>query len=328
MWTLQFLLSHFDAFLNDVDFAHLPEKESEEYRHLMLKTANNVMFSKGRYSQITEWTLELFDVPEVCALVKNLTAINQLTAQERVRLAFYLDVKEVCYPLFRSQKVDWSAWPWNLSNGTSSLENRELLTLITEGDRLIDQPLPCLSAAILSNLARQIWMNEEERYSSVACNEASLIFDRMVERAWKKYPKNDDEQKALMAAVCKCADDLWVIENHTLVGQLLGFDQLTQSVYDSFDTFIDLTYRHNQVLCARDLSAWIREHWSFGVRHPAQELVDALYAKWNELMTAYDVTTPDERYAWNILTLDVLGMSMFAEEDMVDDDPWGDCDEM
>lgn len=321
-WTLDIIISHFDHFLKDVDFAQMPEKESEEYRQLVLKNANDVIFSEGRYSQITEWILEMFDIPEVCVLVRDLSEINRLSAAECVRLGFYLDVKEVCYPLFRAQKVDWSAWPWNLSKGDSSFENKELFTLITEGDSAIEQPLPFLSAAILYDLEQQIWKNEEEFYSCVARQEASDAYEHQVASAWRKRPKTDDEMKALAAAVCKCADDLWAIENHTLVGQLLGFDQLTQSVYDSFDTFIDTTYRHNQVLCARELSAWLKEYWTMDEPHPSQEKVDELHAQWKALMAKYDVTTPDERYSWNILTLDVLGMSMFAEGEEVDDEPW------
>ena len=325
-WTLDIIISHFDDFLKDVDFAHLPERESEEYRLLVLKTANDVMFCEGRYSRITEWTLEMFDVPEVCALVSNLCEINQLAAAKRKRLNFYLDVKAVCYPLFRGQQVDWTAWPWQLSNGSSSLENKELFGLIIQGDPSIGQPLPCLSAAILYDLEHLMWM-DEALYSCVARQEASDAFERHVAHEWDKHPKTEDELKALTAAVCKCADDFWAIENHTLVGRLLGFDLLEQSVYDSFDTFIDPTYRHNQVLCARELSAWIREHWTIGEPHPAQEQVDALYAQWEALMAEHDVTTPDASYSWNILTLDVLGMSMFAKEELEDEDPWDDIEE-
>lgn len=324
-WTLDIVIKRFDGFVKDVDFAHLPERESEEYRQLLLQTANDVMFREGRYTHITEWTLEMFDIPEVCALIGNLNEIGQLTDAERVRLGFYLDLKAVCYPLFRGKKVDWSAWPWNLNDGASSFENKGLFALITQGDGLMGRPLPFVSAAILYDLKQQICKNEEGLYSSVACNEASFAYQHSVDSAWKSHFKNKDEQKALTAAISKCADDLWAIENHTLVGKLLGFDQLTQSVYDSFDTFIDSTYRHNQVLCTQELTAWIREHWTMNEPHPAPEQVDALYAKWQEVMSAHDVTTPDDNYSWNILTLDVLGMSMFSEEEMKEveeEDPW------
>lgn len=320
-WTLDIIVKRFGHFLKDAGFAHLPARESEEYRQLVLKMANDVVFSEGRYSQITEWILEMFDEPEVCALASNLSEINRLTEAERVRLGFYLDIKKVCYPLFRGQKVDWSAWPWNLSDGKSSFENRELFALITKCER------PCLSAAILYDLMQQMWMNEEDRYSSVARNEASEAYAYSVESAWKMHSPTEEDRKSLTAAICKCADDLWVIENHVLVGELLGFDHLTQSVYDSFDTFIDSTYRHNQVLCSRELSAWIREHWTMGERHPAREQVDALYARWKELMTEYDVTSPDETFSWNILAIDVLGMSLFSKEEEVDDDPWDNLEE-
>lgn len=312
-WTLNSIISHFDTFLKDIDFAHLPERESEEYRQLVLQTANDVLFCEGRYSRITEWTLEMFDVPQVCALVSNLSMINRLRDDKRVRLGFYKDLQEACYPLFRGKLVDWSAWPWNLNDGRSSFENKELFALITKGER------PFVSAAILYNLRQRIWKNEEGLYSSVARNEASACYGRSVEAVWRKRPKTEDEKRALTAAVCKCADDLWSIENHTLVGQLMGFDLLEQSVYDSFDTFIDPTYRHNQVLCTRELTAWIRAHWPMGEPNPSDEQVDALYAQWQELMAKYDVSTPDESYSWNILTLDVLGMSLFPEEE---EDDW------
>ena len=321
-WTLDNIIAHFDDFLKDVDFAHLPPKESEEYRQLVLKTANDVMFSDGRYSQITEFTLEIFDEPEVCELVRNLSKINRVPAEKRVRLGFYLDVKEVCYPLFRGRKVDWTVWPWNLTDGRSSLENKELFALITQGDMTIGHPLPRLSAAILYDLEHQIW-TDEEMYSCVARQVAAEAFEFGVKSAWEEHPETEDGNKALTAAICKCADDLWSIENHTLVGQLLGFDLLTQSVYDSFDTFIASSYRHNQVLCARKLSAWIREHWTMNEPHPTHEQTEALHAQWKALMAEYDVTTPDESYSWNILTLDVLGMSIFPEED---EDTWEEED--
>ena len=322
-WTLDVIIAYFDHFLKDVDFAQLPEKESEEYRQLVLKTANDVMFKEGRYSQITEYTLEIFNESEVCSLVRNLSEINQLSAAERVRLGFYLDVKEVCYPLFRGKKVDWSAWPWNLSKGDASFENQELFDLITKGDSHIGQPLPYLSAAILYDLEQQIW-KDEKFYSCVARQEASMAFEYPLNRTWRDRLKSGEEKKDLVAAVNKCANDLWAIENHTLVGQMLGFDWLTQSVYDAFDTFIDSTYRHNQVLCARELSAWLKEHWTMDEPHPAQEKIDALYAELKAVMEKYDVTTPDMRYTWNLLTLEALGMSMFSEEEEVDDDPWGE----
>ncbi len=325
-WTLDIIIGYYDHFIKDVDFAHLPEKKSEEYRQLVLRTANNVMFCEGRYSQITEYTLEVFDDQELCELVRDLSQINQLSAEKRVRLGFYLDVKEVCYPLFRGRKIDWSAWPWNLNNGTSSFENKELFELICQGDPAIGQPMPYLSAAILYDLEHQIWM-DVEKYSCVARQEATESFEYQVNQEWKRCTKTDEKQKALTAAICKCAEDLWEIENHILVGQLLGFDLLEQSVYDSFDTFIDPTYRHNQVLCARELSAWIREHWTMGERHPSQEQMDALHAQWKALMVKYDVSTPDESYSWNFLTLDALGVSLFSKEEEMDDDIWDDIEE-
>lgn len=316
-WTINIVIKHFDEFIKDIDFANLPEKDSEEYRQLVLQTANDVIFVEGRYTLTTEWILEMFDEPEVCALVENLSVINRLSDAKRMRLAFYLDLKEVCYPLFRGQKVDWSAWPWCMQDGASSFDNQELWRLLTKVEKTTYRPLPNLMAAIIYDLNQQIWKDEEEIYSCVASQDASDTFYRLVNELWEKANKTEEDEKALIAAISECADDLWAIENHTRVGQLLGFDQLTQSIYDSFDTFIDSTYRHKQVLCARELAAWIREHWTIGEEHPAQEKVDALYYQWIGLMAEYGVTTPDENYSWNILMLDVLGTSAVPKEEEV-----------
>ena len=59
-WTLQLIIEHFDDVVKGIDFGHLPDWKSEEYRQLVLQTANDQLFSKGRYSEITEWSLEIF----------------------------------------------------------------------------------------------------------------------------------------------------------------------------------------------------------------------------------------------------------------------------
>jgi len=321
-WTLQLVIKHFDYFVKTVDFDQLPAKESEEYRQLLLKTASDVIFSEGRYSNITEYLLELFDVPEVLSLVHNLTAIHALSDSQRKRLNFYLDLAKVCYPLFRGKKVDWTQWPWQMQNASNSLDNSDLFEMIANG------PYANLSAAMLYDLKEQIW-NDEEFYSSVARQEVSELFEYSVKHLWEKHPKSDEETKQLATAINETANKLWFVENHIHVGRQLGFDHLAQSVYDAFDTFIDNTYRHQQVSFAREFAAWIRENMTVGERHPDTKIVHALDLKMQELMAKYKVESPDLNFSWNILTLDVLGMSMFSDEEENDPDPWGmnDIDE-
>lgn len=314
---LQNIICRFDYFVKDVDFGQMPERESEEYRNLILKTANDAIFSHGRYSEKSEMTLELFDDDEVREAVCDLNQINRLSDDERKRLRFYIDLKDVCYPLFKGLRVDWTSWPWNMKDASSSLDNDELFDFLTECH------WPMLSAAIVYDLVQLIWQ-DEEFYTSVARQEASDIYEHDIKSKWDYCTKSPDGIKELSAKVNKAANDLWLIENHLHVGRQLGFDYTAQSVYDAMDTFIDTTYRHKQVDFARELGAWINENMTMGERHPEQEKVEAFLAKMNELMERYKVSSPNKSYTWNIITLDLLGMAVFSEEEEEDDFEWDD----
>lgn len=310
---LHTLIKYYDHYVKGVDFAHLPDRESEAYRQLLLQKADEALFADGRYSVITDMTLDIFDLPELIDELQDLSALNKLRKTQRVRLSFYLDLKEVCYPLYRAQRIDWSAWPWLLNDGSESLDqNDQLYELITNGQ------YPCLAGVILADLSHRIFIDEDEKYSSVARQEASEAYHYRVKG--NDHPRNDEDRKKLQAGVCTCAETLWSIENHTLVGREMGFDHLTQSLYDAFDTFIDSTYRHKQIRMARELADWIRQHMTFGEVNPAQEKVDALYDTIKALMARYDVSTPNMSYTWLIITGDVLGMSLFSEEAQATDD--------
>lgn len=302
-WTLQIIIEHFDDVVKGIDFGQLPDWKSEEYRQLVLKTANDQIFSKGKYSEITEWVLEIFDEKEVRELVSDDTELSQLSEEEQQRLSFYQDLEKVCYPLFRGEKIDWSAWPWLLEDGSSSLDNKPLFELITNPKR------PYLGAAMLNSMKQRMWQDEDGFFSSVALQEASNAFDRVVARYWKG-DLSEEDQNILMMGVWKCATDLLLIENHLNLGRMMGLDSLEQAVYDAFDTFIDESYYSKQVLCAKELAAWIRENMTIGERHPAHEKTEALRTKMEELMDKYHVVSPDRKFTWNIITLDVMGYGM------------------
>lgn len=302
-WTLQIIIEHFDEVVKGIDFGQLPDWKSEEYRQLVLQTANDQIFSKGRYSEITEWVLEIFDEKEVRELVNDDTELSQLSEEEQRRLSFYLDVEKVCYPLFRGEKIDWSAWPWLLEDGSSSLDNKPLYELITNEKR------PYLGAAMLYALKQRMWQGDDGFFSSVALQDASVAFDRSVARHWKG-DLSAEELKLLVMEVWKCAADLLIIENHIQIGRLMGLDPLAQSLYDAMDTYISENYYAKQVLCAKELAAWIREHLTIGERHPAPEKTEALRTKMDELMDKYHVVSPDRDFTWDIITLDVMGYGM------------------
>lgn len=308
MLTLDIILNYYDHFIKSVDFKNLPGRDSDEYRTLLFQTANDEVFNEGRYTYATEHMLELFDIPEANELIHNLAAINKLKPEERVRLGFYMDLKDVCYPLFKGREVDWSAWPWQMKSAENSFDNPQLFDMLAKCE------WPYLTAAMLYDLKYQMWL-DDEFYSSVAQQAVVETFEYPVESHWKRGFKTEDELNEFRSDLNKCADDLWAIENHMHVGRQLGFDHLTQSVYDAIDTFIDNTYHHRQVDCARELAAWIRENWTIGERHPAKEKVDALYEQMVILMAEHDVSSPDPDFAWKILIWDVLGVSMFSKED-------------
>ncbi len=110
------------------------------------------------------------------------------------------------------------------------------------------------------------------------------------------------------------------------VGRLVCKDMLELSLYDAMDTFIDSTFRYQQVLMASEMAAWIRENWTIGERHPEKAKEKALWAKLDELKAKYDVKSPDMNHTCLIIAIDILQMSMFSEEEenFDDDDEWID----
>ena len=316
---LKDILNRFDHFIKNVDFDNLPERDSEDYRELLMQTANDGIFCDGRYSANTEYTLEVFENPDYASESRSLVAINALSEKDRVRFRFYLDLKDMCYPLFRGKKTDWSAWPWNMTDGESSLDNKELYAFIT------DCKWPNLSAAILYDI-HMLMMNDEENYTSVARNEVSMHVFYGIKSHWGGHDQSEEKKKKLIAAIGKCADDLWAVENHMKVGRLVCKDMLELSLYDAMDTFIDSTFRYQQVLMASEMAAWIRENWTIGERHPEKAKEKALWAKLDELKAKYDVKSPDMNHTCLIIAIDILQMSMFSEEEenFDDDDEWID----
>ena len=315
---LKDILERFDYFIKTVDFDNMPERDSEDYRTLLMQAANDGIFCEGRYSSNSEYTLEVFEEHDYASESRSLAAINALNEKDRVRFRFYMDLKDMCYPLFRGRKTDWSAWPWNMASDESSLDNRELYAFIT------DCKWPNLSAAILYDI-HKLMLSDEENYTCVARNEVSMHVFYGIELQWG-YGKTEEDMKKLVAAIVKCADDLWAIENHMKVGRLVFKDMLELSLYDAMDSFIDNTFCYQQVLMAREMAEWIRENWTIGESHPEEAKEKALWAKLEELKEKYDVKMPDMRHTYLVIALDILKMSMFSEEEenFDDDDEWID----
>ena len=302
-WTLQEIIWRFDHVVKGVYFDNLPARESEEYRQLVLQTANDRIFRYGIFSATTEWTLEIFDLEKVNQLTCDAQEIARLNEDERIRFSFYMDLKDACLPLFHISKIDWTAWPWLQADGKDTPSDKSFFRLITNEKR------PYLGAAILTDLKHRMWPDEDGSYTCVALQDATKQYELFVSRFWK-IDATEEDNRMLVMGVWKCATELARIENHLEVGRMLGLDPLSQAIYNSFDTFIDDTFYAKQVICAKELTAWIRENMTIGECRPEPEKTQALRKKMKELMAKYQVVSPDPEFSWNLLTLDILGMGM------------------
>lgn len=251
-------------------------------------------------------TLEIFDPVETIVQGYDLLDINALDENDRQRLSFYFDLKDMCYPLFRGQPVNWNEAPWNFSDGSNTIDNEELYDFVTSGE------MPCLAAAILYNLKEQIWHDEE--FSSVARQKVADTFNRGVKRAWENAHKSIEDKRKLEAEVSDCASTMWYVDNHIKVGKLLGFGSIEQDLYDAFDTYIDNTYCHKQVSCAKELGKFFRENIDFEtIAHDSEKQL-MLEAKIQQVMDDYGVTSPAMDYTMNIIFLDMLKLPLFEDE--------------
>jgi len=321
MWTLDIVITHFDWFFKKTDFASLRSKTEEEYRLFLLQTANDSMFCEGRYSNVTEATLELFDEPEVIRLTHDLSALNALKPKERERLKFYLDLKEVCYPLFRGQVIDWSAYPWNMKDPSYSMQkNKELWDFVN------DSELRYLAAAVLYDCFQRMW-HQQDIYTSVMLNDLSNSYYCNIDHHWKQaFAKKDEDKEKLVVGMREFADDLWATENHLEVAHRLGLDLAGLSVYDAMDGYMSGTFRYNQVDFAREMSEWLHTHWTMGEEYPPKEQVKLLFDTLNEKMEQYDVICADKTFMWNLITLDLLGMSVVPKRESKADEHFDDED--
>ena len=296
---LDIVIRNYEHFIGKMNYDNLPDRESEEYRTLILKTANEKIFFDGRYSAATEYTQEIFDDEEVKCDLADLKLFNSLTPLEQQKLRFFLDLKKVCYPLFRGQEVDWTAWPWNLKDGTPQMHNEEMWDFIKgmEYDNL--------KAAIMYDLYQQIWLNDT-KYTSVMRNELSRKFQHEVKNNWGEDCRKDDECKSLGDHVFLFMDELWSMENHLLVGKELGFDFLAQSIYDAIDTYISMEYDYRQIMITRELRQWLEDNWPMGENKPGEEKLRALADTLKGFFEKHHLEPTDLGYTFDILTMDVL----------------------
>ena len=188
---LEYVISTYDNFIGKIDYDKMPERESKEYRKLMLKIANEKIFYDGRYSLATECMLEIFDNKDLKRELADQQRLNHLSPLQQQKLHFILDLKEMCYPLFMGQKVDWTAWPWNMKNGEPSMHNKEFYNFVDDLDSNI-------KAAIIYDITQQIWTNDTT-YTSVMRHEISRKFYFEIRPKWRKdyIDEMTDDEKSL-----------------------------------------------------------------------------------------------------------------------------------
>jgi len=348
-YTIQDFIKRFDWFCKDIDWQKVTTMDEQERNAEMLRVANDDIFVNGRMCQASEMTLELLDIEEVRSLVYDLKAINSLTDQERQRFIFYRDLAETFNPLYHHHPNDLGVAPFRMKDDRFDITNNELRQWI------LDTPYRHVAAVVLEVLIDVF--EDGELSNSVAYNTLNEEFFYGLKSAWPRTieeadygeekeaddtektaeekaadkEKRAEEVKKFEMHIEKMLNKLWNVHNHMELGRRMGMDHLEQELYDAFDTFIYDVYDYEQVDAAKELATWIREHWPMGEKHPSHEQFQALDKAIQTVMEKYHLQLNYARHIWNIITYDILNVSMSREKqeqdldyDVYDDDELGD----
>ena len=304
----------YDKFVGDINYAELPDRESEDYRKMIFETANDKIFFEGRCCIATESLLESYGRVDLNCELADSKLLAQLTTLEQKKVRFFLDLKEVCYPLFMGQEIDWTAWPWNLKKEECGLYGDEFI------DFFKDCEYTFLKAAVVYDITEQIYENKAD-YTSVTRHTVYRNLHNDILPKWHGgyNEKPSEYERALSNEIFLFLDNLSELMNHMLVGKELGFDFMTQSIYDAIDGCIDTRYDYRGIKIARKLSQWLKDNWAMGVSHPSKEQLEELYYTFKDLAKNHNVEITSPAYSWDCLTMDVLGVDSTALHYMTKD---------
>lgn len=308
---LKLFIERFDHFCTGIDWEAVAQMDEKALSEEILRVANDSIFTEGRMSIASEMTLELLDIKEMVEQLHDLKAINALSDAERQRLNFYRELAEVFTPLYHHHAIDLTLPPFCLEDGRLDVRNSELC------DWLRETPYTHVAGVVVEVMkdvfCRSEWCN------TVVQEELSEEFIRNIKYAWPHTSDKDEvkaeKEKKLAVSIEAMLDKLSDVLNHMELGRRMGMDAMEQALYDAFDTFIYDTYYYRQVDAAKELAAWIRQHWPEGERYPSRELCEALLQAFTEITQRNEVQLADKRYTWNIILLDILDVSLLSKEE-------------
>lgn len=295
--TLELLIRYFDKAVKDIDFAHLPDRKSEEYRLFLLKTANDKLFCNVKIVQ--KLILGIGKIKSYYKL-NDADIINEQTDLQRLKLRFFNDLEGLFHSLVFGDDIDWTAWPWCLDDNSESMDDSPLYKFIIQGEYCN------ISAAICHYLCNKT-KDKVDFYSSVARRCIDRNFYYYVAAKWnaQKTAKIEGQYELIYgcrAFIC----ELLSIENHIHVGRMLGLDLLAQNIYDALFTYVEKEYSHKHILYAREMASWIKYNWDMDNRKPSEEEQKKLLDMMICLTSKHNAKSPDLDFAWIILTMDVL----------------------
>lgn len=347
-YTIQDFIKRFDWFCKDIDWQKVPTMDEQERNTEMLRVTNNDIFVNGRMCTNSEMTLELLDIEEVRSLVYDLKAISSLTDQERQRFIFYRDLAETFNPLYHHHPIDLGVAPFRMKDDRFDIANDELYQWIADTPYkhvaavVLEVLIDVFEAGELSNSVAYNTLNEEFYYGLKSAwpkteeadygeEKEAADTEKTTEEEAAEAEKKAEEVKKFEMQIAKMLNQLWKVHNHMELGRRMGMDHLAQELYDAFDTFIYDVYNYEQVDAAKELAIWIREHWPMGEKHPSRDQFYSLDKAIQHVSEKYHLQLNKARHIWNIITYDILNVSMSrkkkemdADYDIYDDDELGD----
>lgn len=298
-WSLKELYKRLDWAAGGLDAKQLDALDGKAYNELLLQKAEH-MFSNGRYSTYTEMSLEMYIDPEVETALHDLSQIAELTADERIKLSFYQDLKSFCFPLFRRKSIDLTQAPFCFSQGSFNIMNKELRGFLYETSYVH------LAAVLCDALINGYWQDAELKDTIVQnrLSDALSFGFHFKERDEEKKRKELDE----------LIDQIFTTENHLEVGKRLGLTPQAQAIYDMTDTFICKEYYYSQVDFAKEMDLWLQKNWN------DEEPYELLVKELDACAQRHDVTFVDKSSTITYMLYDLLGMRMFPDSEYDDGD--------
>ena len=288
-----------------VDIRQLKKADDDAYRELLLQKAD-FLFSDGRCGVNPTEGLEIYRDPEAETALHDLTQIQELTDAERQKLAFYMDLKDFCFPFFCKDPVDLTRNPFCFINPRFNITNGELR------DFLYDTPYVHLAAIICEGLIEAYWRNRELK--------DTVVLNKLSDYLFHGFKHSEKDPEVLREHLDQLINIIFTAENHLEVGHRLGLTPQAQAIYDMTDTFICKEYLFNQVDFAKEMDLWLQKN---AEAEPDDEYFDLLMEELEACAQRHEIIFVDKEATLIYLYIDLLQIHLHAPSDE-DDLEWED----